>query len=62
MLIIAAVQVPPLLRNQQHRELFGFALVWVMATGLSILVTADINLPNLVDVIETLYSFLGWIE
>ena len=62
MIIIAALQGPPLVRNKQYRELAGFALVWLAATIFTTLVASQVPLPHLNELLEGFYNFIGLFE
>lgn len=58
MLFIALIQVPALVNQKKWPELAGFSVVWSGAAIYALLVTAEIPLPN---PIELLGSFYGWL-
>jgi len=62
MIFIGVSQGLPLIRNKQYRELTGFALVWFAATVFFTLVTSQVYLPSLVEVLESIYSFIGLLD
>ncbi|MEW5921639.1 MAG: hypothetical protein AB1796_11975 [Bacillota bacterium] len=58
MLLIAAYQVPRLLRDQQWKELFAFALVWLSAGVYALLFVMGVPLPTVVEVVTFINELL----
>ncbi len=56
MLLIAFLQVPVLLRQKQRKELLSFSALWIVAAVYSLLVTLNVPLPTLLEVIDIVYG------
>lgn len=65
MLIIAALQVPALISRRQWGELAAFIALWLGASLYAVLVTLDVQIPNLTriiaDVITTYLPLPGFL-
>ncbi|RJX25622.1 MAG: hypothetical protein C4554_07165 [Dethiobacter sp.] len=62
MIAIAVFQVPPLLKEQQYRELLGFGLVWCTAAVYALLVVARVPLPVVIDVLNFIYERIPFLK
>lgn len=58
MVIIAVIQVPPLLHRKQYRELAAFGLVWLVAAVYASLVAAEVPLPSVLEILTFLYEMI----
>jgi hypothetical protein len=63
MIIIAALQAPPLVRQKQWPELAGFGAMWLFASVYAVLIAAGVPIPTAPEVtgrlLEALYRLLG---
>lgn len=53
--IIACIEVPSLLNKKMIKELFAFAALLLLGTGLSIAQSARVSIPNPLDWIAAVY-------
>ncbi len=60
MLIIAAVQVPVVVKRKQWGELAVFSLLWIFSTTYALVFAAGVTLPNPATIISQLVNFLPW--
>ncbi|NMA55719.1 MAG: hypothetical protein GX952_07320 [Firmicutes bacterium] len=56
LIIVLALQLPRLTREQKWNELVAFLVLWVVAVVYASLVALDVPLPSIT---EALISFLG---
>ncbi|WAA09069.1 hypothetical protein [Fervidibacillus albus] len=54
--IIIWIEVPPLLRNSERKELIGFSILLFIGFVLSILESTTIELPNPLDLVTFIYK------
>lgn len=63
MLLMAALQAPPLVRQKQWPELAGFGVMWIAATVYAALITTGVNIPNptelLRPLLQSFYRLIG---
>lgn len=58
-ILIAILEVPPLLKRKLKKELYVFFLLLVFGIGLSIAQTLSMNIPNPLDWIKVVYKPLS---
>lgn len=58
-ILIIVLEVPPLLKKKQRKELWVFTLLLLFGSGLSIAIGIDLKLPNPFDWIATLFKPLS---
>ncbi|MEW5786066.1 MAG: hypothetical protein AB1767_13500 [Bacillota bacterium] len=62
MILIAILQIPPLLKNKQWPELAGFGAIWVFATVYIALLSAGVPIANPTEILRPLLQgFYRWI-
>lgn len=63
-LIIAAWQVPRMLKKKQYRDLAVFFLIWLSSAVYSLLIVLEVNFLDPMEIIhhgvEALYKLLGY--
>ncbi|WP_408007522.1 hypothetical protein ACJROX_22950 [Pseudalkalibacillus sp. A8] len=58
-ILIIVLEVPPLWKKKQKKELWVFSLLLLFGVGLSIAESLDLNIPNPLDWIATIYKPLS---
>ncbi|MED4399887.1 hypothetical protein ABET41_09975 [Metabacillus fastidiosus] len=59
-IIIIALEVPYLLKNKLKREMWAFSILLIIAIGLSIAMALNVNIPNPIDLISTIFKPFSW--
>ncbi|WP_221566596.1 hypothetical protein [Alkalihalobacillus sp. TS-13] len=55
-ILITIIEVPPLWKKRQRKELWVFSVLLVFGIGLSIAVGLDLNVPNPFDWIAVIFK------
>lgn len=58
-ILIIVLEVPPLWKKKQKRELWVYSLLLLFGVGLSIAESLDLNIPNPLDWIAIIYKPLS---
>lgn len=58
-ILIIVLEVPPLWKKKQKRELWVYSLLLLFGVGLSIAESLDLNIPNPLDWIAVIYKPLS---
>ncbi len=61
MALIAAYQVPPMLRQKEWQALTAFVLVWLAGTIYALLAVARVPLPTVVEIITFINEILPFL-
>ncbi len=56
LIAIAFIQIPPLIRKKQSKDLWAYCVIYAIAAILSILSTANIHIPSPLSLIITIYK------
>lgn len=60
---IIAIDVPPLMKKKQKKELWAFFILLIPGVTVSILIGFGVKIPNPLDFIQWLFKpFANWIQ